>query len=285
MPKAKPLLLDLYPNAAVAYSLRKLRTAYTGNAIRVRRSSDNAEQDFGFVNNVLDTASLLTFCGAGNGFITTWYDQSGNNRNAIKTTAVNQPRIVINGAVVTVNAQAAIKMGAGFSEINLEMPAASYLYNQSQFYGISVSKTDGAGGSAPTIVGIYNSSNYKASILHSFTVSNRYQIGGRRTAADALTSVVDNTNLATNQTLLIGHLNYSTGIATINTNNNAQVQNNSFLTGTMDNTSGAAADNIGGITFNQWYNGKIQEIIIYATNQSANVNGFKSNINSFYTIY
>jgi len=48
MPKAQPLLLDIFPNAAVAYSLRKLRTAYSGSAIRVRRSVDNAEQDFGF---------------------------------------------------------------------------------------------------------------------------------------------------------------------------------------------------------------------------------------------
>ena len=36
---APSLLLDTYPNAAVAYSLRKLRTAYSGSAIRVRRSS------------------------------------------------------------------------------------------------------------------------------------------------------------------------------------------------------------------------------------------------------
>ena len=41
-------LLDTYPNAAAAYSVRKLRTAYTGSAIRVRRSSDNAEQNIGF---------------------------------------------------------------------------------------------------------------------------------------------------------------------------------------------------------------------------------------------
>jgi hypothetical protein len=49
------LLLDTYPNAAVAYSLRKLRTAYSGSPIRVRRSVDNAEQDFGFdeLNNTL----------------------------------------------------------------------------------------------------------------------------------------------------------------------------------------------------------------------------------------
>jgi hypothetical protein len=55
MPKAQPLLLDLYPNASVAYSLRKLRNAYSGSAIRVRRSVDNTEQDFGFdeINDTL----------------------------------------------------------------------------------------------------------------------------------------------------------------------------------------------------------------------------------------
>jgi hypothetical protein len=63
MPKAQPLLLDLFPNASVAYSLRKLRTAYSGSAIRVRRSSDNAEQDIGFVDNELDTTSMLDFVG------------------------------------------------------------------------------------------------------------------------------------------------------------------------------------------------------------------------------
>lgn len=56
-------LLDSYPNAAAAYSLRKLRTAYSGSAIRVRRSSDNAEQDISFVGNDLDTTSMLDFVG------------------------------------------------------------------------------------------------------------------------------------------------------------------------------------------------------------------------------
>jgi hypothetical protein len=55
------LLLDTYTGAAVAFSLRKLNSSYSGNAIRVRRSNDNVEQDFGFVNNQLDTGSLATF--------------------------------------------------------------------------------------------------------------------------------------------------------------------------------------------------------------------------------
>jgi len=96
-----PLLLDTYPSATVAYSLRKLRTAYAGSAIRVRRSSDNTEQDIGFVGNVLDTASLLTFCGVSNGFITRWYDQSTNANDATTTTFSLQCQVVISGAMIT----------------------------------------------------------------------------------------------------------------------------------------------------------------------------------------
>jgi len=101
------LLLDLYPNSAAAYSLRKLRTAYTGSAIRVRRSSDNAEQDISFVGNELDTTSLLSFVGAGDGLITTWYDQSGLGNDAIETTASGQASIVLSGVLNTTNGKAA----------------------------------------------------------------------------------------------------------------------------------------------------------------------------------
>jgi len=52
-------LLDLYGGAAAAYSVRKLSSTAT-LSMRVRRSSDNAEQDIGFVGEDLDTASLLT---------------------------------------------------------------------------------------------------------------------------------------------------------------------------------------------------------------------------------
>lgn len=94
------LILDDYPNAAVAYSLRKLRTAYTGSAIRVRRSNDNAEQDIAFNGNDLDTASLLSFVGANNGFVTTWYDQSTNANNSTQATAANQSQVVLNGNLI-----------------------------------------------------------------------------------------------------------------------------------------------------------------------------------------
>jgi len=103
-------LLDSYSGAAAAYSLRKLNSSYTGSAIRVRRSSDNTELNIGFDSDGnLDTYALSSFVGTGNGFVTTWYDQSGNGREATQTTAGNQPQIVSNGVVNTFNSKPCVK--------------------------------------------------------------------------------------------------------------------------------------------------------------------------------
>ena len=94
-----PLLLNLFPGASAAYSLRKLDTTYAGSAIQVRRTSDNATQNIGFVNNVLDLAALTTFLGANNGTVSIWYDQSGNGRNLISAAAIERPVIYAGGPV------------------------------------------------------------------------------------------------------------------------------------------------------------------------------------------
>ena len=101
-------LLDTYSGAAACYSLRLMRTAYTGSAIRVRRSSDNTEQDIGFnVFGELDTVSLLDFAGTGDAFVKVWYDQASTN-DATQTTTASQPQIVSSGAVIVENGKPSI---------------------------------------------------------------------------------------------------------------------------------------------------------------------------------
>lgn len=104
-----PYILDaVAATVLAAYSTRKLRAAYSGPAIRVRRSSDNAEQDIGFSGEDLDTSALATFVGASQGFVKTWYDQSGNGNNATQTAAGNQAAITdASGNLHTINGQAA----------------------------------------------------------------------------------------------------------------------------------------------------------------------------------
>jgi hypothetical protein len=86
------------------YSVRRLSSSYMGYAMKVRRSSDNTEQDIAFdFNGTVSTAQLLAFVGSGDGFVTVWYDQSGNGAHLTQSTAAYQPKIVIAGVVQTEN--------------------------------------------------------------------------------------------------------------------------------------------------------------------------------------
>jgi len=87
-----------------AYSVsRKLLTDYNGALIRVRRSSDSTEQDINaLANGELDVDSLLSFCGAGNGFVTKVYDQL-DLADMVQATAGAQPQIVASGALCVNN--------------------------------------------------------------------------------------------------------------------------------------------------------------------------------------
>jgi hypothetical protein len=99
---APSLLLDSLSAAPLgAYSCNdRLATSYTGALVRVRRSSDNTEADIGYTaGNVLDRTALLAHVGAGNGFVTKLYDQSGNGRDLAQTTAARQPQIVASGTI------------------------------------------------------------------------------------------------------------------------------------------------------------------------------------------
>ena len=69
-------------------------------AYRLRRSSDDAEIDIGFVGKLADNALSLAFCGAGDGFITTMYCHKSSGINWSIATASLQPKIINAGALV-----------------------------------------------------------------------------------------------------------------------------------------------------------------------------------------
>lgn len=103
VPVAGPIdtsLITLPAGARRFWSLFK-SSGYSGNAIRVQRSSDNAEMDIGFnVNQMLDTVALLAFVGAGTGYVTKVYDQVGSV-DMVQTTQSLMPLIVESGVLVT----------------------------------------------------------------------------------------------------------------------------------------------------------------------------------------
>jgi len=108
-------LSSISSTAAAAFSLRRLNCSYSGSAIQIRRSSDNALTNIGFTTNGdLDTATMKTFIGANSAFVHTWYDQSGSGRNATQATNGSQPRIMNAGVVEYCNNRPSIRfLGVG----------------------------------------------------------------------------------------------------------------------------------------------------------------------------
>lgn len=82
-------------NISFALSMRILVTDYNGPLIRLRRDSDNAEQDFFCAaNDIVNIDAINTWRGTANVFVVTWYDQSGLGRNAAQATLNRQPRFI-----------------------------------------------------------------------------------------------------------------------------------------------------------------------------------------------
>jgi len=102
MSTVRPIDGNVIPASTNAFSFRKINPAYSGDCVEVRRSSDNATQNIGFASGVLDTGSLSSFVGAGNGFVKTWFNQFGS-ANLIQTSNSLQPKIVISGTLQTLN--------------------------------------------------------------------------------------------------------------------------------------------------------------------------------------
>ena len=101
-------------SATTAFATRRLRSAYTGPLLRVRRAADNAAQDIGAnIRGNIDTAALAAFCGSDSCYLADWYDQSGNGRDVLQATAASQPRIVDAGTIETANGRPSIRFLPG----------------------------------------------------------------------------------------------------------------------------------------------------------------------------
>jgi hypothetical protein len=283
-----PLLLDTYTGAAAAYSLRLLRSAYTGDAIRVRRASDNTEQDIGFVSNELDTSALTTFCSGTNGFVKTWYDQSGNANNATQTTAASQPQIVSSGSVILDNGKATVKFNG--SPNSLIINTAVTITNHSIFCVNTVNGTITSGSPAQILLsGSSQGTGFRemlfgyGNLTGAFTTEIQYFTSRVTSPIYGYAQIAENVSgQRLNSMINVSNTSFSF------------YRNSSLMTLETSTTGGFTAstepEDIKGIGYrfagnSIYYNGKFQEIIIYNSDQSSNITGIETNINDFYSIY
>jgi hypothetical protein len=285
-------LLDTYTDAAVAYSVRLLRSAYTGSAIRVRRSSDNTEQDIGFTAlGNLDESALTTFVGANNGFVTTWYDQSGNGRNATQSTADNQPQIVASGVINKVNTKPSLLFDGTNDALSATAFSAS-LTNFTQFLALKGTNTTTTGQVPVSRFTVQDPPNNRSFLMRMNISSNRIDVNVSA-SANLPNDYWTNTNVhTTNTTLYTYTYNGALTASTIQgLRKNGAVETlslragNNLVTAMTNNSEALRISGIGSASgpILLWI-GNFSEYIYYP-NSSVSISGVEGNINNYYGIY
>jgi len=196
------------------------------------------------------------------GFVETWYDQSGNGNDAVQEVAGSQPKIVDAGALVT--------GGIDFDGVNDHFdftggkPITSIDAASAFFVGSSDSSSNQCG---LNISSSTSSRRFYLPILHSG--SFRFGYAGSISAVSLASS---NTS---------EHL--FTGIAGTFT---AVGYYDGELKGIVGSGTGVSgAEEIGSIGSAYRWDGRMREIIIYPSDQSANREAIEANINNQYDIY
>jgi hypothetical protein len=252
-------LLDEYPGAAAAYSVRLLSSTYSGPLVRIRKDTGgNPEKDFyPDSNNELSLNSgdgggttLGSWIGSNDGYIVTWYDQSGNSNDTAQSTASSQPQILSLGSLITMGGASKAAIQGSTSSLVL-----STALTPTNFSLIHTSEGSGF---------LANISNYIR-----ISTYYRYDISG--------TSYISVDANATQQSLYVGNRNGT----------NLNLRRNGSEMDSSPFTSVTNALNITSI-FNRsgaYFAGKISEFIIYESNQSSNISGIETNINDYFNIY
>lgn len=282
-------LLDEYSNSVVGYSLRLINSNYTGACIRVRRSSDNVEQDIGFVSNELDTTALLSFVGSNSGYVTTWYNQAvQGSDNANNSTAIYQPLIVLNGALQMVNGKPAIYGDA----------------NATLFAGNTTTFKFMHDGSIKSCVSSVLKTNIDISPLRFFyltgtsggtsiEVNNNFRSNQFRQRTKNGTLSIDNNDSASANAQQTIFQTYDVANPTPqekmswSINNGTDVKNNtsSFTPSTANSTRRLSILNYYASVVGFGLNGFLQEFIIWEFDHSNDKSAINTNINDYYSIY
>lgn len=270
-------LLDDYPNTnGHSYSLRQLSSTIT-NVVRVRRNSDNTEQDFTAIE--ITDGTLASFCGVGEGFVTKWYDQS-NSIDVQNITALQQPKIVSGGSVILENGKPCMEFdGIDDSlQVGLLLPPINRGY-----YLFAVNTFGAAPGPGEPQVYMYG---LKADVPAPFTGNNSIRwngLGAEFRGSSDLSFIVQQGFQSLYYARQQGGAGPFSG-STIKVNltqnpiigfdDNGAAPINTITLGDNPNNYASQNSNI-----------KLQEFILYFQDPSANETAIQSNINTHYSIY
>jgi hypothetical protein len=275
-------ILDEFTGAAAAYSVRRLSKS-ADKCLRVRRSSDDNEEDIAFdANGGLDTTALLAFVGTGgtdNGFVTVWYDQTTNDpsqqKNASTVNDSEQSKIVSGGTLVTEGSKAAIDFDGTDDHYDISGLTSTLSIAASHSTYIVHKCSSASGGDVLLQSSVGASDRFGAG----------YRVGKVRVSAYNGTSYTSKSSASTQN-------NNHILLTTIWDASNIDVYLNgddSNMTGSSNLSMASTANTCIGAKSNgtqDFLDGTIQEIIIYSDDHdSTTQGGIETNINTHFSIF
>jgi len=265
-------VLDSFTRADVLYADYRFYTAYTGGWIRVRRSSDNAQQEILFnEDGSPNTAALATFCSGTDGFIVIRYNQGSlSDADFTQSSPNEQPKIY--DSVTGVMTKNSI-IGAYFDGVNDEMESAGVL-SSSDFSIISISSSD----ELPSLdnQGIYCGAGPASSLFHELDGLDIETKIGSATIDDDHNYTTADTYIISSMMGASGGVQYINGVA----------GNRSGVTPvTQSGSVSEATQYLGSENGQNYLEGYIHFLAAWQSDQSANRVAMTTAINDLLNIY
>jgi len=267
------LILNDYPGAVAAYSLRLLNSSYSGNAIEVQRKSDNLTQDIGFSGGALDETTLSSFCSGTDCKVRTLYDQTGNGYDFVQTDTSKQARIVLNGVIDTIS---------GLPSMRFD----SSVYSQTPINGVFTSETTITSvmsilddGGLQRAISLPNSTSVYWVYFWAWTGANVFRAAYQTDGND-----IDDFSFSSWGNPVIAFMSATLG-SNINININNGTTQSAGIGSNTGSVSGKWTIGANRDTNSGYVDGHISEIVIWDTDYILNISDLFTEINNYYSIY